>query len=206
MTGTEGFRLPDATNQAKVQPASGRASGRAAAGDGGSQSVGVAVSRHELADGFRSLFDDEVAFRRWYDQMVPRVYGYLHDRVGGVRSVAEELTQETFMEVVRNRARFDGRSDPMTWVIAIARHKLTDHYRRLGREERRHLRLLPGRSDEGSAADPFEATDSREDVLRALRSLPTMQRACLVFRYLDQLPVREIAQDIGRSESSVESL
>ena len=43
-------------------------------------------------------------------------------------------------------------------------------------------------------------------MLSALRSLPTLQRAAIVLRYLDGLSVREVAAAIGKSESATESL
>lgn len=164
----------------------------------------VATSEDRAA-AFRALFEDERRFRLWYEQAIPRVYGYLFDRCGGVRSLAEELTQEAFVEAVRHRSRYDGRSDPLTWVISIARHKLADHFRRLGREERRHLRLISGTAEAG-ADDPWRAAESREDVLRALRTLPATQQAALVLHYLDRMSVSEIAVALGRSEAAVESL
>lgn len=165
---------------------------------------GPAASR-ERASGFRTLFDDEQAFRVWYGDAVTRVYGYLYHRTGGMRSVAEELTQETFVDAVRNRNRYDGRSDPLTWVIAIARHKLADHYRQGAREEQRRLKLVSS-GPLVAEDDPAAGSERREDILRALRSLPSMQRAALALHYLDELSVRQIAAQLGRSEVSVESL
>lgn len=166
---------------------------------------GLASSR-ERAVGFRALFDDERAFRAWYEAAVPRVYGYLFDRCGGVRLVAEELTQEAFVEAVRHRSRFDGRSDPVTWVVSIARHKLADHYRKLSRDERRHLKLVTGREVQAADQDPWASAESRQDVLRALGALPPMQGAALVLHYMDQLSSAEIARELGRTEAAVESL
>lgn len=120
--------------------------------------------------------------------------------------MAEELTQEAFVEAVRSQHGFDGRSDPLTWVCAIARHKLADHYRRLDREERRHLRLLTRAGGMESDPEPPESPEARDAVRRALGSLPAMQRAVLVLHYLDELSMREIAAVLGRSESAVESL
>jgi RNA polymerase sigma-70 factor (ECF subfamily) len=91
-------------------------------------------------------------------------------------------------------------------VCAIARHKLADHYRRLDREERRRLRLLTRAGRTESDPELPESRDARDAVHRALGSLPAMQRAVLVFHYLDELSVLEIAAAIGRSESAVESL
>jgi RNA polymerase sigma-70 factor (ECF subfamily) len=145
-----------------------------------------------------------VAFRDWYERALPYVFGFVLDRCGRPE-LAEELTQDTFVEVVRGRGRFDGNADPLTWVCAIARHRLADHFRRLDRSERRRVRLTTSDPSEAPTHD-LEADDAREAVRRILRSLPVLQCAALVFHYLDELPVREVAALLGRSESAVESL
>ena len=63
--------------------------------------------RRELAD----AFGDPRAFRAWYDDAVGRVYGYLYGRCGGDIEVAEEITQQTFVQAIRHWQAFDGRSD-----------------------------------------------------------------------------------------------
>jgi RNA polymerase sigma-70 factor (ECF subfamily) len=148
-----------------------------------------------------SLFGDEVAFRDWYDRCLPAVYRYLLSRCAGDPHLAEELTQQTFIEAVRRPDGFDGRSNIVTWLCAIGRHKLVDHYRRAGRDERRHaeLALVPSR-------DAWQETELRDGVERALDQIPGDQRLALIFRYLDGLPVREVASSLGRSESATESL
>jgi RNA polymerase sigma-70 factor, ECF subfamily len=167
----------------------------------------VGSSTQQRAEHFRELCDDERAFRGWYDVALPKVYGFVLSRCGGMVATAEELTQEAFVEAVRHRHRFDGRSDPVTWVVAIARHKLADHFRRIAREERRHLSLVSAAATEGSVApDPAAAADGRRDVARALAEMPETQRAVVVYRYLDDLSVAEIARRIGRSPSATESL
>jgi RNA polymerase sigma-70 factor, ECF subfamily len=168
-------------------------------------SVERATDQRERADRFRSLFGDESTFRAWYDAALPRIFGYLFERSGAVRTVAEELTQETFIEAVRVRDRFDGRSDEMTWLVAIARHKLADHYRRLAREERRHLRLIADRRDE-TTEDPWRSVETQREVFDALSRLPAMQRAVLILHYMDDLPVAEIGVELGKSEGAIESL
>jgi len=69
------------------------------------------------------IVTDQAAFRAWYEQALPRVYRYLFSRCGHDRELAEELTEQTFVEAVRRRASFDGRSDPLrnatTAVMAV---------------------------------------------------------------------------------------
>jgi RNA polymerase sigma-70 factor, ECF subfamily len=152
------------------------------------------------------IFRDPDAFKRWYEDAVVRVYRYLHGRCGGDAGLAEELTQQTFLEAIRHRTRFAGRSEALTWLIAIARNKLTDHYRRLEREERRRVRLTVREISVGGSADPFQQLEDRDRVTAALRALPAAQRAALVLHYVDGLPVREVAERLQRSESATESL
>lgn len=153
---------------------------------------------------FRGIFTDQRAFRSWYDRALPVVYSFVFARLGGEAEVAVEITQETFVEGVRSRNRFDGSSDPVTWLCGIARHKVADHYRRLERERRRYLRLIRGRKVR--EAREAEDAETQESVATALRSLPPAQRAVLTMHYLDDMPVKEIASALGRSASSVESL
>jgi RNA polymerase sigma-70 factor (ECF subfamily) len=151
-----------------------------------------------------AIVGDQAAFRGWYELALPRVYRYLLARCGGDPDLAEELTQQTFVEGIRRRRSFDGRSDAVTWLCGIGRHKLVDHYRRSGRDSRRQLRLV----SEGSSgqSDAWSDHKLRSGVEAALAQLPGEQRVVMVLRYLDQMPVREIASTIGRSEKATESL
>lgn len=154
----------------------------------------------------QAAFEDEAAFRAWYDRALPRVYAFLASRCGGPGPLAEELTQQTFVEAVRRRQSFDGRSDVVTWLCAIGRHKLADHFRRLEREERRRMRLVVKEVHAPDDGGVWRTSDERDAIERALRGLPAGQRAALIFRHLDGLSVRETAAMLGRSESAVESL
>ena len=154
-----------------------------------------------------AIFADPVAFRRWYERAVVVVYRYLHGRCAGDTTLAEELTQATFIQAIDRRHSYEGRAESTTWLCAIARNLLTDHYRRLDRDERRHMRLvvreIPNRPPQ---ADGIRAVEDREEILVALRSLPALQRAAVVLCYVDGLSVREAASTLGRSESATESL
>jgi RNA polymerase sigma-70 factor (ECF subfamily) len=69
---------------------------------------------------------------------------------------------------------------------------------------RRQERLL---SSQPTAADaPWRAAETRDAVETAMAQLPADQRLALLFRYLDGLSVREVAEAIGRSEKATESL
>jgi RNA polymerase sigma-70 factor, ECF subfamily len=167
-------------------------------------SVTPAVPRAETE--LAAALQSERAFRAWYDRTLPRVYAFVAAHAGGDRDLAEEITQQTYVEAVRNHTRFDGRSDVVTWLCAIARHRLADHFRSLDREERRRLRVVVRELQLDRDAAIWQVADSRESINAALRSLPALQRAALLFMYVDGLTMREIGAELGRSESAVESL
>jgi RNA polymerase sigma-70 factor, ECF subfamily len=153
--------------------------------------------------GFHEIVDDAAAFRAWYDETLPRVYRYLAARCGD-DGLAEELTQQTFVEAIRRRDRFDGRADVVTWLCAIGRNKLIDHYRRHERDQLRQDRLI---ADSLRHADaPWQSHDVRDRVEAAIATLPGDQRLALLFKHLDGLSVREVATLLGRSEKATESL
>jgi RNA polymerase sigma-70 factor, ECF subfamily len=154
---------------------------------------------------FAALCADEGMFTTWYEQALPRVYGFTLARTAGDAALAEDVTAQAFMEAIRARASFDGRSDPVTWICSIARNRLLDHYRRTARDQARHLRLIMGGdlSDEPAAWDRHER---RDIVLSALATLSPLARSAVTLHYLDGYSVRETAHLIGRSEAATESL
>jgi RNA polymerase sigma-70 factor (ECF subfamily) len=162
-------------------------------------------ARRERVRALSDALSSPGAFRRWYEDAVGSVYGYLYGRCGGDEALAEVLTQQTFIQALERRRTYEGRSSVTTWLCTIARNKLTDHYRRLDRERRRHLRLVthaPPRDDEWRLA----SVDDREEVMAALRSLPSLQRAAVILCYVDGLSVREAAEVLRRTESATKSL
>ena len=171
--------------------------------------VGVASTaapRQQVVAEFRKVFETEAAFRAWYDRNLPRVYGFLASRCGGPGPLAEELTQQTFVDAVKHARSFDGRSEPTTWLLAIGRHKLADHFRALERDERRRLRVVVAEITPAVNSVDLGASDERDAIERAMRTLPAAQHAALLFRHLDGLSIAEIARLLGRSDSAVESL
>ncbi len=135
----------------------------------------------------RPAEDPRAALLGLYEQALPRVFGYLVQRGGGV-AVAEDLTAETFLAAVA--AVRDGTVEELTpaWLMSVARNKLVDHWRRAERERRSRARhrgaagpgprrvppRLPGRG--GVMSDPldelFEPTrplDPRPEFADALR-------------------------------------
>jgi RNA polymerase sigma-70 factor (ECF subfamily) len=139
-----------------------------------------------------------------YHRALPHVYGYLLSRCGDV-SLAEDLAAETFMAAVDGAAKPDPPLITVPWLIGVARHKLADHWRRSAREESTRAAATQARA--GAALDdPWDEWLDTEAAYAALRSLSAPQRAALTLRYLDGLPVADVAAHLGRSLHATETL
>ncbi len=161
----------------------------------------------DSADELQAALADDVAFERWYRALLPRVFGYLMVRTGGNIELSEELAQQTFIAAIDQRARFDGRSDSATWLCGIARHKLADHFRRRGRDDRRRMHLDVHQIEVAAAPDATRLdVGEREQIEQALAKLPAAQRAVLMFVALDDLSVAEAARLMGKTELAAQSL
>jgi RNA polymerase sigma-70 factor (ECF subfamily) len=136
-----------------------------------------------------------------YDRALPEVYGYLLARCRSV-PVAEDLTSETFLAAVRAIEEGTVPHLSVAWLIGVARHKLVDHWRRLAREEAK-LSLVGGEPD---VDDPWDAQLEAARAREVLDSLGPHHRGALVLRYVDGLPVREVADHLDRTEHATEAL
>jgi RNA polymerase sigma-70 factor (ECF subfamily) len=136
-----------------------------------------------------------------YDTALPHVYGYLLSRCGRV-PLAEDLTAETFLAAVDAVRRDDPPPLSTAWLVGVARHKLVDHWRRQGREER-------GLRSAGEAQQDGDPWDVHLDALQArdtLERLAPQHRAALTLRYLDDLPVLDVADVLDRTVHATEAL
>ena len=138
-----------------------------------------------------------------YDDALPQVYGYLHRRCRD-RSTAEDLTTEVFLAAVDSIHRAVVRDVTVGWLIGIARHKLVDHWRRIERDERR-LNAIAGELDDVHD-DPWDAHLDLMASRDVLGELSAHHRAALTLRYVDDLPVVDVAVELGRTPKATEAL
>ena len=117
--------------------------------------------------------------------------------------MAEDLTAETFLAAVTAVQKGTVPDLTVAWLVGVARHKLVDHWRRQAREERQ-LRAV-----EETAVPWEDPWDAHLDATRAravLDMLGPHHRGALVLRYLDGLPVPEVAEQLGRTVHATEAL
>jgi RNA polymerase sigma-70 factor (ECF subfamily) len=137
-----------------------------------------------------------------YGEALPQVYGYLVSRCGD-RVLAEDLTAESFEAAVAALRKPEAPTLSIPWLIGVARHKLADHWRRVEREQR-GFRLV--HEDDAETDDPWEEVLDEVRSRDALAIVGPHHRAALTLRYLDGLPVADVARCLGRSVHATEAL
>jgi RNA polymerase sigma-70 factor (ECF subfamily) len=120
---------------------------------------------------------DERAFARLYDLVSAQVFGLVH-RVVRNPAVAEEVSQEVFVQVWRNATRFDPEAgSAMTWICTIAHRRAVDRVRSEEAHVRRDERYAVQAPAEPSSVSETVIDDlDRVRVRRALDVLTPVQR------------------------------
>ncbi len=154
--------------------------------------------------GLRSavLAGDEQAWRRLYDDTFPTVYAYVVWRCGGLRALAEDVMQDTWLIAVRRIRRFDPAAGSFaSWVRGIAANVLRNQLRIY--KNRCRVRLAATEPQ----AQARTATTNEANALRlALAQLSERHEAVLRAKYLDQQSVMEISDSWKESPKAIESL
>lgn len=141
---------------------------------------------------------DPSRFAGLYEQNFYRVYAYVVRRVGD-RHRAEDLTADVFREALAGIRNFEWRGIPFAaWLIGIASRIVADHWTRMGRETGKP-------AAEPEAAVPAEAEHSTI-LFQLVYRLPEAQFRVIHMRFVEQKSIREIAQELGRSEGAVKQL
>ncbi len=150
---------------------------------------------------------DSDAMERLIIKYQDRIYNVIL-RICANNDDAAELTQETFVKVIENIGKFQGRSSFYTWAFRIAVN-LTLNFRRRsnklavrpleaqGKESGEHKKqLLRDFLRDDSASDPAELAQSRElceIAVKALMRLDDAQRTVVVLRDIEGMNYAQIA-------------
>ena len=145
---------------------------------------------------------DPSRFAELYEQNFHRVYAYVARRVRD-RVETQELTAQVFHKALANLGKFKWKGSPFAaWLYRIAANAIADRARQKARESSDQ----PNLASESSTATDLEAVERRARLFSAVDKLPEDQRRVIVMRFADEKSIREIADELGRSEGAVKQL
>lgn len=134
------------------------------------------------------------------------IYPFVRRRLVPRTDMAEDLMQETLISAWQNLQSFRGEAGLRSWILAIARHKVEDYYRRRIREELRHESPMSEPMSQPQVQQTLEAAADQARVERIIANIPEAYGLALIWRYRDGKSLREIAESTGKTEKAVERL
>lgn len=151
----------------------------------------------------RSAADAEVAVRQVYDAHYGRLTGWT-TRLVDDRDLAHDLVTEAFVKLINHWAEVE---EPRAWLYATVANLVRDHWRKRGREAAAYGRHQAGSSEVGQLGgqpgghglDPATRLTVRELVQR----LPDRLRVVVLLHYYADLPVAQVARQLGKSEGTI---
>ena len=145
---------------------------------------------------------DPSRFAELYELHFDRVYAYVARRVRD-RAETQDLTAHVFQQALANLGKFKWRGAPFaSWLYRIASNAIADHARRNMRESND----LQSATETTAAAVDLEEVERRARLFRAVDKLPDDQRRVIVLRFSEEKSIREIADELGRSEGAIKQL
>ncbi len=194
---------------------------RPAAVAGAAAGIAAPVANPGLALIERMAARDEAALAEFYEQCVSTVFGLVL-RITRLRTLAEEVVADSFLQVWQQAARYDpARGRPLAWVLTIARSRAIDALRRadpaetvddaasLADQQAQSLSGSHGASgDRDGPQDPLAALDTwqRDSALHeAMSALAPVQRQVIALAYFRGLSQSEIAAHLAMPLGTVKS-
>jgi len=145
---------------------------------------------------------DPSRFGDLYEIHFEQVYAFIARRVGD-RNTAEDLTSDVFHKALANLPNYEFRGAPFAaWLMRIASNAVADQLKHASREIQATDEDPP---DTGHEPD-LEAIEHSARLFRFVNQLPEDQRRVIHQRFVEQISIRDIAQQLGRSEGAVKQL
>ena len=150
----------------------------------------------------RAKEGESSAFGLLYDYYLPKIYRFVLIKVGQ-REEAEDITHLTFLKAWESIDRYSYRGYSFgSWLYRIARNVVVDHYRGAPIQ----ISLEDANEPESDEPLPGHDLDTKVEyakVMRALSKLGTLEQDVIIMRFVDDLPIRDVAEAVGKSEGAV---
>ena len=148
---------------------------------------------------------DAKALERLFARAQTRVFRFLM-RVVKNQAIAEELLNEVFLSVWQNAHRYEGRSEPMTWMLSIAHNKAISTLRKktevLGVADEVSRNLV---ADDDAPDIAVQKQDKSVKIRACIAELSEDHRTILDLVYYQEQSVAEVAEILGISENTVKT-
>ena len=154
-------------------------------------------------------------FEKFYQNNIDKIYRFVFFRVGKEQTLAEDLVSEIFMKALEHFDSYDREVSTSAWLFTIAKNHLANYWR-----DRKDVESLPevfedveNDDDSGSlegvlfnsSMENFKESEKNGQIYSILDQLPSDDKQIVTFHYLYGYSYLEIAEMLGKSETSVKT-
>lgn len=152
------------------------------------------------------MADTDAAFAQIFNEVYPGLCRFLECLLGGESGAAQDVAQESFMQLYRTGPESIPREEVRFWLFRVARNLALNELTRRQTRRRLYSNVVAAfRTGMPSPAEHLEAAERRELLLRLLRHLPEHQRAALLLREQEGMSYNEIARVLDVSVAKVKA-
>jgi RNA polymerase sigma-70 factor (ECF subfamily) len=141
---------------------------------------------------------EEREFDDFYTASFHRITGQVYAMIGN-HDEAQECVQEAFARAWAHRRRLDRVEHPEAWVRTAAYRLAVSRWRRTVRGHRPVDRAV------GPPTENAAPSEAHVVLVAALKQLPEAQRQALVLHHIADLPVHDVAREIGVPEGTIKA-
>ena len=143
-------------------------------------------------------------FAELYEEFMPKVFRYIQYRVNS-KQLTEDLTSTVFEKALTNFSKYSSdKASFSTWVFAIARNTVIDHYRAQGRKQTISLeKVVDILSSDSSPEEELERKEELRKLWEGLSGLSREEQEIISLKFGSEMNNRQIAKMLGLSESNV---
>lgn len=151
------------------------------------------------------------AMEALYNTTFKGVY-YTAQKITGNAQDAEELAQETYIKIFSSLDQVQDPAAFPAWANRIASNISISYLRKsrpvlFATDEQEELTLgsIPETAEEFLPAEFVQTQDKREKLMAAIEELPEKQRTAIYMHYFSEMPLKDVAQELGVNENTVKS-
>jgi RNA polymerase sigma-70 factor (ECF subfamily) len=161
-----------------------------------------------MLEGEQQLVDrakggDSSAFGLLYDYYLPKIYRFVLIKVGQ-REAAEDITHLVFLKAWENIDHYSHRGYPFgSWLYTVARNTVMDHYRSSSPQVYIDDTFIEPESNGPRPGENIDIKFENERIITAMVKLSALEQDVIIMRFVEDLPTREVAKAVGKSEGAV---
>lgn len=153
----------------------------------------------------RFLDGDESAFREILDMYSENLIFFINRYVNNI-SVAQELSEDVFVEILIHKRRYNFRTSLKTYLFAIGRNKAVSYLRRCARKPEYAYEYIENEADRKNLEDEFIKKEQERKLHEALEKLNSDYKTVLHLVYFENMSNGEAATVMKKSKKQIENL